>query len=80
MEAMLGISLYSCLYLKLAKMQCLSYYLLLSYYLSLRFLFNKIRMRGRNKFCLEVRGVEGKQEGKGQEGAMAQTMYAHTNK
>jgi hypothetical protein len=24
MEAMLGISLYSCLYLKLAKMQCLS--------------------------------------------------------
>jgi hypothetical protein len=34
MEAMLGISLYSCLYLKLAKMLCLSYYLLC-------FLFNK---------------------------------------
>jgi hypothetical protein len=32
---MLGISLYSYLYLKLAKMQCLSYYLLC-------FLFNKI--------------------------------------
>jgi hypothetical protein len=36
MEAMLGISLYSYLYLKLAKMICLSYYLLC-------FLFNKIR-------------------------------------
>jgi hypothetical protein len=35
MEAMLGISLYSYLYLKLAKMLCLSYYLL-------RFLFNKM--------------------------------------
>jgi hypothetical protein len=34
MEAMLGISLYSYLYLKLAKMPCLSYYLLC-------FLFNK---------------------------------------
>jgi hypothetical protein len=36
MEAMLGISLYSCLYLNLAKMLCLSYYLLC-------FFFNKIR-------------------------------------
>jgi hypothetical protein len=35
MEATLGISLYSYLYLKLAKMLCLSYYLLC-------FLFNKI--------------------------------------
>jgi hypothetical protein len=35
MEAMLGISLYSCPYLKLANMICLSYYLLC-------FLFNKI--------------------------------------
>jgi hypothetical protein len=35
MEAMLGISLYSCLYLKPAKTICLSYYLLC-------FLFNKI--------------------------------------
>jgi hypothetical protein len=34
MEATLGISLYSYLYLKLAKMPCLSYYLLY-------FLFNK---------------------------------------
>jgi hypothetical protein len=36
MEAMLGISLYSCLYIKLSKMLCLSYYLLC-------FLFNKVR-------------------------------------
>jgi hypothetical protein len=36
MEAMLGIPLYSYPYLKLAKTQCLSYYLLC-------FLFNKIR-------------------------------------
>jgi hypothetical protein len=36
MEAMLGISLCSYLYLKLAKMLCFSYYLLC-------FLFNKIR-------------------------------------
>jgi hypothetical protein len=35
MEAMLGISLYSYLYLKLAKVSCLSYYLL-------GLLFNKI--------------------------------------
>jgi hypothetical protein len=35
MEAMLGISVYSCLYLKLAKTLCLSYLLC--------FLFNKIR-------------------------------------
>jgi hypothetical protein len=40
MEAMLGISLYSYLYLKLAKMLCLSYYLLC-------FLFNKIGEEGR---------------------------------
>jgi hypothetical protein len=40
MEAMLGISLYSYLYPKLAKMLCLSYYLL-------SFLFNKIREEGR---------------------------------
>jgi hypothetical protein len=39
MEAMLGISLYRYLYLKLAKKICLSYYLLC-------FLFNKIREEG----------------------------------
>jgi hypothetical protein len=40
MEAMLGISRYSHLYLKLGKMLCLSYYLLC-------FLFNKIVQEGR---------------------------------
>jgi hypothetical protein len=40
MEAMLGISLYNYLYLKLGKMLCLSYYLLC-------FLFNKIGEEGR---------------------------------
>jgi hypothetical protein len=40
METMLGVSLYSYLYLKLAKTLCLSYYLLC-------FLFNKIGEEGR---------------------------------
>jgi hypothetical protein len=40
MEAMLGISLYSYLYLKLANTLCLSYYLLC-------FVFNKIGEEGR---------------------------------
>jgi hypothetical protein len=40
MEAMLGISLYSYLYLKLTKTLCLSYYLLC-------FLFNKIGQEGK---------------------------------
>jgi hypothetical protein len=40
MAAILGISVYNYLYLKLAKMLCLSYYLLY-------FLFNKIEEEGR---------------------------------
>jgi hypothetical protein len=51
MEAMLGISLYSYLYLKLAKTLCLSYYLLC-------FLFNKIREEGGTGTVHEG-GVEG---------------------
>jgi hypothetical protein len=51
-EAMLGISLYSYLYLKLAKMLCLSYYCLC-------LLFNKIG-GGQNRFCLEARVVRGR--------------------
>jgi hypothetical protein len=43
MEAMLGISLYSYLYLKLAKMLCVS-------------LQQNWRTRGQNRFCLEVDG------------------------
>jgi hypothetical protein len=56
MEAMLGISLYSYLYLQLAKMLCLSYYLLC-------FLFNKIRYKRWNRFCPAERGGEGKEGG-----------------
>jgi hypothetical protein len=56
MKAMLGISLYTQLYLKLAKILCLSYYLL-------HFLFNKIGEEGQNRFCLEVRGMKGRRAG-----------------
>jgi hypothetical protein len=50
MEAMLGISLHSYLYLKVAKTLCFSYYLLC-------FLFNKNqRTRGWNRFCPEMVG------------------------
>jgi hypothetical protein len=52
MEAMLGISLYSCLYLKLAKTLCFSYYILC-------FLFNKIgEQKGRTGSAPKL-GVEG---------------------
>jgi hypothetical protein len=73
MEAMLGISLYSYLYFKIAKMVCLSYYLFC-------FLFNKIGEEERT-------GSPWKREGSGEEGRsgeqggeMVQTMYAHMNK
>jgi hypothetical protein len=61
MEAMLGLSLYSYLYLKLAKTLCLSYYLLC-------FLFNKIEKEGRTGSAwkrggwVEKEGVGGKGE------------------
>jgi hypothetical protein len=57
MEAMLGISLYSYLYLKLAKTVCLSYYLLC-------FLFNKIGEEGRRGSAWKsgVGGIEGGRE------------------
>jgi hypothetical protein len=64
MEAMVRISLYSYLYLKLAKMLCFSYYLLC-------FLFNKIgEQEGRTGFAQKQGGV----------GEVAQTMYTHVNK
>jgi hypothetical protein len=73
MEAMLGISLYSYPYLKLAKMLYLSYYCSSSLPQNWR--------RGQNRFCLEARGGVGKKEGvEGQGGEMVQTMYAHMNK
>jgi hypothetical protein len=51
MEAMLGTSLYSYLYLMLAEMLCLSYHLLC-------FLFNKIGEEGRtgSAWCMKVGG------------------------
>jgi hypothetical protein len=58
MKAMLGISLFSYLCVKLAKMLCLSYYLLC-------FFFNKIGEEGRA-------GSAWKQEGWGGEGARGQ--------
>jgi hypothetical protein len=64
MEAMLGISLYSYLYLKLTKTLCLSYY-------HLCFLFNN-----RAKQVLpETWGGGGRRSGK-----VTQTMYTHVSK
>jgi hypothetical protein len=65
METTLGISLYSYLYLKLAKTLCLSYYFLW-------FLFNKIReQEGRNRSARKWKG-QGKE--------VVQTMYTHVSK
>jgi hypothetical protein len=65
MEAKLGISLYSYLYLKLAKMLCSSYYLLC-------FLFNKIGEQEGRTGCAEKRRGGGEK--------VAQAMYIHVNK
>jgi hypothetical protein len=64
MKAMLGISLYRYLYLKLKKALCLPYYLL-------SFLFNKIGEQGSRT------GSAWKQ---GREGEVAQTMHTHGSK
>jgi hypothetical protein len=66
MEAMLGISLYSYLYPRLAKMIHFSHYLLCS-------LFNKIR-----EGC--GTGSAWKGRGWGGRGEMAYTMYTHVSK
>jgi hypothetical protein len=68
MEAILGISLYSCLYPKLAKTIRLSYYLLC-------FLFNKIREEEGRTGSSWKQGV-----GRWGGGEVAQTMYAHVSK
>jgi hypothetical protein len=65
MEVMLGISLYSYLNLKLAKMLCLSYYLL-------RFLFNKIGEQEGRTGSAQKQGMWGR--------GVAQTMYTHVSK
>jgi hypothetical protein len=70
MEAMLGISLYSYPYLKLAK-NAMSFLLLLMPSLQQNW------RREQNRFCLEVRGVwESRRRGR----EMTQTMYAYMNK
>jgi hypothetical protein len=69
MEAMLGISLNSYLYLKLAKMLSL-----------LLLLMSSLQQNWQNRFCLEVKGVGGEGRVRGQWGEMAQTVYAHINK
>jgi hypothetical protein len=61
MEAMLGISLYSYLYLKLAKTLCLSYYCLC-------LLFNNIGEEGRTGSAWKQGGVGGEKEGVGDKG------------
>jgi hypothetical protein len=75
MEAMLGISLYSYPYLKLAETLCLSYY-------CLSLLFSKTGEEGITRSAWKRGRLEGrgKGEGRGQEGEMEQIMYAHTNK
>jgi hypothetical protein len=77
MEAMLGISLYSYLYPKVAKMLCLSYY-------PLCFLFNKIGEEGRTSSVWKRGGERerkiGEGGGRGTGGKVAQTMYVHMNK
>jgi hypothetical protein len=73
MEAMLRISLYSYLYLKLAKMLCLSYYCLC-------LLFNKIGEEGRTGSAWK-RGGWGREGGGRRQGReMSQTMHACMNK
>jgi hypothetical protein len=74
MEAVLGISLYSYLYLRLAKNA-------LSFLLSLMFSLQQNWRRGQNRFCLENR--RGREEGEGVGGLggeMVQTMNTHMNK
>jgi hypothetical protein len=71
MEATLGISLYSYLYLKLTKTLCLSYY-------RLCFLFNKIRHNRWNRICTVARGMWGVGGVGGRE--VAQTMYTYVSK
>jgi hypothetical protein len=76
METMLGISLYSYLYLKLAKT--------LSFLLSLLFSIQQNqRKRGWNRFCLEAEGNGEKRKGQkgcGEKGEEAQVMYTHVSK
>jgi hypothetical protein len=70
MEAMVGVSLYNYLYLKLAKTICLSYYLLC-------FLFNKIRQQEGGTGSGRKQGVE---KWGVEKGEVALTTYTHVSK
>jgi hypothetical protein len=67
MEAMLGISLYSYLYLKLAKS--------LNFLLFLMSSLQQNWRRGQIRVCLEARGVGERGRGPGHGGEMAQCMH-----
>jgi hypothetical protein len=76
MEATLGISLYSYLYLKLAKMLCLSYYLLC---------FSSTKLENRAEQVLpeskgEGESVRERGQSRGRGVEVTQTMYTHMNK
>jgi hypothetical protein len=73
MEAMLGISLYSYPYLKLAKPLCLSYYCYVVSSTKLEKRAEQVLLRSEGG-GREMKGIGGKGE------EMAQTMYAHMNK
>jgi hypothetical protein len=73
MEAMLGISLYSYPYVKLAKTLCLSHY-------CLWLLYNEIAEEGRTGSVWKREESGGDERGGGQWVEMTQTMYAHMNK
>jgi hypothetical protein len=73
MEAMLGISLYSYAFLKLAKMLCLSY-------CCLCFLFNKIREQEGRTGSVQKWGGGLQGLGEGWMGRGGQTMYTHVSK
>jgi hypothetical protein len=72
-EPMLGISLYSYLYLMLVKMLCLFYYILC-------YLFNKIAEEGRTDYAWKRGWVRGSGVGQGAGGREAQRRYSHMNK
>jgi hypothetical protein len=71
METMLGISLYGYLYLKLAKMLYLSYYLLC---------FSSTKLEKKSEQVLPGSGVRAKGGRLGAGGEMPPKMYTHMNK
>jgi hypothetical protein len=72
MEAMLGISLYNYLYLRLAKT---------AVFLIIPYAFFSTKLKREEQVLPRSDGGEGEEEvGRGQGGEMAQTVYRHMNK